>query len=349
MGSPPPAHSFASDNAAGVLPEVMEALAAANDGSALAYGEDRWTERAIDDIRGLFGRPVDVAFCWGGTGANVVALQAMLRPHQAVICPTGAHINVDECGAPERFCGAKLIDVPTPDGKLRPEQIEAQLHGLGDQHHVQPRVVSITQSTELGTLYQPEEVAAICEVAHRNGLLVHLDGARLTNAAAALGGDIGSTTVDAGVDVVSLGGTKAGLMYGEAVVFCTPGLADDVAFIRKQSAQLPSKMRYVAAQFSALLADDRWHSAARHANAMAALLATRVDTVPGVEVSHRPEVNAVFARVPTASLAELQAWSFFWEWDHATTEVRWMTSWQTTAEDVDRFVTGVAEIVAAHL
>ena len=343
-----PEHSFASDNAAGVLPEVMDALVAANQGTALAYGADPWTDRAVADLRERFDHPVDVAFCWGGTGANVVALQALLRPFEAVICPEGAHINVDECGAPERFTGSKLIDLPCAAGKLRPEQVVEQLHGIGDEHHVQPRVVSITQSTEVGTLYQPAEIAAICEVAHAHGLLVHVDGARIANATAALGGDLRASTVDAGVDVLSFGGTKAGLMYGEAVVFLTPGLADQVAFIRKQSAQLPSKMRYVSAQFSALLAEDRWLAAAGHANAMASRLADAVAEVPGVELSHRPEVNAVFARVPKGALAELQDWSFFWEWDPAVTEVRWMTSWQTTPDDVDAFVAGLGEIVAEY-
>ena len=341
-----PLHSFASDNAAGVLPEVLDALVTANEGSAVAYGDDPWTERAIADLRARFDHPVEVAFCWGGTGANVVALQTMLRPHQAVICPEGAHINVDECGAPERFTGSKLIDLPVVDGKLRPEQITEQLHGLHDQHHVQPHVVSITQSTEVGSLYQPDEVAAICEVAHAHGLLVHVDGARIANATAALGGDLRASTVDAGVDVLSFGGTKAGLMYGEAVVFLAPELAERVAFVRKQSAQLPSKMRYVSAQFSALLAEDRWLAAAGHANAMATLLAERVADLPGVGLSRRPEVNAVFAMVPKAALAALQDWSFFWEWDATTTEVRWMTSWQTTEDDVEAFAAGVAEIVA---
>lgn len=343
-----PEHSFASDNTAGVLPEVMEALVAANVGSAVGYGADPWTDRAVADLRARFDHPVDVAFCWGGTGANVVALQAMLRPHEAVICPSGAHINVDECGAPERFTGSKLIDLECAGGKLQPGQIAEQLHGLGDEHHVQPKVVSITQSTEVGTLYQPDEVAAICEEAHAHGLLVHVDGARLANATAALGGDLRAFTVDAGVDVLSFGGTKAGLMYGEAVVFLTAGLADRVAFIRKQSAQLPSKMRYVSAQFSAMLADDRWVAAAGQANAMAMRLADRVAGIDGVALSHRPEVNAVFATVPPSALAELQDWSFFWEWDPTTTEVRWMTSWQTTKADVDTFAAGVAEIVAGH-
>lgn len=344
----PPAHSFASDNAAGILPEVLDALVAANDGDALAYGADRWTEAAVARFRDLFGAPVEVAFCWGGTGANVVALQTLLRPFEAVICPSGAHIAVDECGAPERFTGSKLIPVETPDGKLRPEQLAPLLHGLGNQHHVQPKVVSITQSTECGTLYQPAEIAAICEEAHAHGLYVHVDGARIANATAALGGDLRATTLDAGVDVLSFGGTKAGMAYGEAVVFLRPELGEHVAFLRKQAAQLPSKMRFVSAQFDALLAEDRWLRAAGHANAMAQRLADAVDGIEGVHRSRRPEVNSVFARVPRAALADLQAWSFFWEWDAEVTEVRWMTHWGTTPDDVDRFAAGVDALVAPH-
>ena len=346
----PPAHSFASDNAAGVLPEVLDALVAANDGDALAYGADRWTEAAIARFRDLFGASVEVAFCWGGTGANVVALQSLLRPFEAVICPSGAHIAVDECGAPERFTGSKLIPVETPDGKLRPEQLAPLLHGLGDQHHVQPKVVSITQSTESGTLYQPAEVAAIADEAHRHGLYVHVDGARIANATAALGGDVRATTIDAGVDVISFGGTKAGMAYGEAVVFLRPELGEHVAFLRKQAAQLPSKMRFASAQFDALLTDGLWLRAAGHANAMAQRLADVVSGIDGVELSHRPEVNAVFARIPAAALAELQDWSFFWEWapQGDRSEVRWMTHWGTTEADVDRFAAGIEALLAPH-
>jgi len=344
----PPDASFASDNASGAHPDVLAALVAANRGHAPAYGADAWTARATDAIRDLFGVPAEVAFAWGGTGANVVGLQCLLAPWQAVICPDTAHIHVDECGAPERFTGAKLIDVPTPDGKLRPDQITDHLHLLGDMHHVQPRVVAITQSTEQGSLYQPDEVAALAEVAHAHGLVVHMDGARLANAAAALGGDVRSFTADAGVDVVTFGGTKNGMVFGEAVVFLTPELGADVDFVRKQAGQLPSKMRFVAAQFEALLADDLWLVNARHANAMAQLLVDRVGDVRGIAVSRRPEVNAVFATVPRQSLARLQAWSHFYVWDEATTEVRWMTSFDTTVEDVECFAAGLASLVEEH-
>ena len=290
-----------------------------------------------------------MAFCWGGTGANVVGLQCLLRPWEGVICPDTAHINVDECGAPERFTGAKLLALPTPDGKLRPEQIAPLLHVVGDEHHVQPRVVSITQSTESGTLYRPDEIAALAEVAHAHDLYLHLDGARLANAAAALG-DVRSFTTEAGVDVLTFGATKAGAMYGEAVVFLRPGLGEQVRFVRKQAAQLPSKMRFVAAQFEALLTDDLWVRSADRANGLALLLAHRLAGRPGVEVVRAPEVNSVFLRLPSAAaVAELQSWSFVWDWDVAAHEVRAMTSFATTPDDVERFAAGVAAIAARHL
>jgi threonine aldolase len=349
MHSPPPERSFASDNAAGVHPDVMAAIQAANVGHALAYGSDAWTARTTDRFRELFGRDVDVFLTFGGTGANIVGLQCLLAPWHAVICPESSHINVDECGGPERFTGSKLVAVPTSDGKLRPEQVTDQLHGLGDEHHVQPHVVSITQSTESGTLYSVDEIAALADVAHANGLFVHLDGARIGNATAALGGDVRSFTVDAGVDVLTFGGTKAGMMYGEAVVFLTPGLAGGAKFVRKQAAQLPSKMRFVAAQFEALLHDDLWLRNGRHANDMALRLAGRVEAIDGVKLSRQPEVNSVFASLPRPAIDVLQAWSFFWDWDVAADEVRWMTSYDTTVEDLDRFAAGVREAVAATM
>jgi threonine aldolase len=346
-----PTSSFASDNAAGVLPEVMDAIAAANVGPALAYGADPWTARASALVGDALGEPgAEVAFCWGGTGANVVGLQCLLRPWEAVICPDTAHIHVDECGAPERFTGSKLLAVATPDGKLRPEQIEGFLHVTGDEHHAQPRVVSITQSTESGTLYRPDEITALAEAAHAHDLFLHLDGARLANATAALGGDVRSFTTEAGVDVLTFGATKAGAMYGEAVVFLRPGLGEQVRFVRKQAAQLPSKMRFVAAQFEALLTDDLWVRAAERANDLALLLSHRLSGRPGVEVVRAPEVNSVFLRLPSAAaVAELQAWSFVWDWDVAHHEVRAMTSFATTADDVEAFAAGVATIAARHV
>jgi threonine aldolase len=349
-------HLFASDNTSGVHPEVMAALAAANSGGAIAYGSDPWTERATATVTDVLDA-VEVLFVWGGTGGNVVGLQSMLAPQHAVLCPASAHINVDECGAPERFTGAKLVALPTPDGKLHPSQIEPQLHGLGDQHHVQPRVVSITQSTELGTLYTPAEVAALADVAHKNGLLLHMDGARLANATAALGGpegiaDVREITTAAGVDVLTFGGTKNGAMYGEAVVWFDESLARDARFLRKQAGQLPSKTRFVAAQFEAMLSDGLWLRTAGHANAMATRLAGAVRDIAGVTLSHEPVVNAIFARVPAAKVEALQAVSAFYVWDAAdpgdgTCEVRWMCSWDTTEEDVDSFADGIHTVLSS--
>jgi threonine aldolase len=339
--------SFASDNASGVHPAVMDALVAANVDHALAYGDDAWTERATRRFREILGAPVEVCFVWGGTGANVVSLQSLLRPWSAVVCTANAHIAVDECGAPERFTGSKLLTFPSADGKLTPADVEAAQVGRGDEHHAQATVVSVTQSTECGTLYTVAELAAICETAHGFGMKVHLDGARLGNAVAALGCDVRALTIDAGVDVVSFGGTKNGMMYGEAVVFCDPALGADAKFIRKQAAQLPSKMRFVAAEFEALLNEDLWIRNAAHANAMARELAAATRDIPGVELAREPVVNSVFVRLPREAIPRLQAESFFWMWDETVDEVRWMTSFDTTVADIDEFAATVRRVLAA--
>lgn len=338
-------HLFASDNCSGVHPDLLAAVVAANDGHALAYGDDPWTAHATQAVRDLLGA-AEVAFVWGGTGGNVVGLQTLLGPQHAVVCPASAHIAVDECGAPERFTGCKIIDLTTDDGRLRPEQVLAQLGGLGDQHHVQPRVVSITQATELGTVYSPAEVAALAEAAHRHGLLLHMDGARLANAVAALGCDVRAVTSDAGVDVLTFGLTKNGGMYGEAVAWFDRAAAAGARFVRKQAGQLPSKQRFVAAQFAAALDDGLWLRTAAHANAMAALLADAVRDVPGVELVREPEVNAVFARLPASAIAPLQALAPFFVWEPAEGLVRWMCSWDTTPDDVAAFAADVRRVVA---
>ena len=342
---PPPACAFASDNAAGAHPLVLDALVRANAGHALAYGEDAWTARAVDRFRDLFGGHAQAMFVWNGTGANVMALACMIRPADSVVCSQWAHIAVDETGAPERILGAKLQTLPTTDGKIVPAQLDALRYLIGDQHHAQPGVLSITQSTELGTLYSPAEITALCETAHSMGMLVHLDGARIANATAALGGTVDalrSFTVDAGVDVVSFGGTKAGLAFGEAVVFLNSSLAARAAFIRKQVTQLPSKMRFIAAQFEALLADDLWIRLAAHANGLATRLHAATDGLPGLTYDAPPQVNSVFPTLPAALIGPLQEWCFFWDWDTSRNQVRWMTAWDTTVDDVDRFAAGVA-------
>jgi threonine aldolase len=346
---PPPDRSFASDNAAGAHPAVLEAVARANHGHALAYGDDRWTRECEDAFRELFG-DVSTLLTFNGTGANVLALATMLGPVDAVVCTVGAHVAYDEAGAPERILGAKLIDLPNTDGKLRPVQLEELAHLRGSPHHAQPAVVSITQSTELGTVYTPDEVGAICDTAHGLGMAVHIDGARIANAAAALGGDVAalrSFTVDAGVDVLTFGGTKNGLLGGEAVVFLRPEFAPRAPYLRKQVTQLASKMRFVAAQFLALLSGGLWLELAGHANTMATRLHAETAPIPGVGLDASPQVNSLFPVLASEISEPLQNWSFFWPWEPNRQQYRWMTAWDTTEEDVTRFAAGVAAAAGA--
>ncbi len=351
-GPPSPApRGFASDNHAGVHPEVLEALAAANHGHAASYGADAWTARAEELFREHFGAEVRGFCVFNGSGANVAAVDALTRPFEAVICTDVAHMHVDECGAPERLTGTKLLTVASEHGKLGPDDVRRWEARRGDEHQAQPRVVSITQATELGTVYTLDETRAIAEAAHELGMLVHVDGARLANAAAALEAPLAALTTEAGVDAVSFGGTKNGLALGEAVVFCRPELAEDFAFTRKQLLQLASKMRFVSAQFEALLGGELWLRSARHANAMAARLASAVGATDGVEITHPVEANAVFARLPRPAidrlLVELPGEHPFYVWDEEADEVRWMCAWDTTPEDVDEFAAAVAAAVAA--
>ncbi len=349
MTMPPRSHrAFASDNWAGVHPDVLAAIVRANEGHSPSYGADATTQDALELFRGHFGTEAEVYFTFNGTGANVVGLQSLLRPYEAVICASGAHISVDECGAPERFLGSKLLTVDTPDGKLTPELAATAAGGAGDEHHVQPRVVSITQSTEVGTCYTVDEIAALARWARAREMLLHLDGARLANAAAFLGVGLGAFGAAAGVDVLSFGGTKNGALGAEAVVTFRPDAATGLRFIRKQSMQLASKMRFVAAQFVALLSDDLWLRNAEHANAMARRLADGAAAVPGVVLTHPVQANGVFARLPRSVIEELQAQFPFYVWDEATDVVRWMTSFDTTPADVDGFVSRIADVVAAH-
>ncbi len=337
--------TFASDNWSGVHPEVMAAVVAANGEHVPAYGEDPITRGIHALFRDHFGAGAEIVLAFNGTGANVVGLQSLLRPFEAVICAESAHINVDECGAPERFLGSKLVAVATPDGKLTPELVEAAAVGVGDEHHVQPRVVSITQSTEVGTCYRIEEVTALAEWAHAHGMWLHLDGARLSNACAWLGVGLGAFGSAAGVDVLSFGGTKNGAMGAEAVVSFLPAEAAGLRFIRKQSMQLASKMRFIAAQFDALLRDDLWLRNATHANAMAQRLAEGVSDLAGVTLAYPTEANGVFAVLPPAVTEALQAEYPFYVWDEVSGVVRWMASFDTTEQDVDAFVELVSEVM----
>jgi threonine aldolase len=349
---PAPARAFASDNAAGAHPAVLEAVLAANDGSALAYGDDEHTRECAARFRDLFGAEVTTRLTFNGTGANVVALATLLGslpgPNHSVVCTDWAHIAVDETGAPERALATKLVDLPAPGAKLVPEQLAELAHVQGVQHHAQPGVVSITQATELGTLYTAEEIAALCDQAHALGMLVHLDGARIANATAALGGSrsaLRAMTIDAGVDAVSFGGTKNGLLGAEAVIFLSPAASVGSKYVRKQVTQLPSKMRFLAAQFNAILHDDLWIDLAAHANAMAAELHRLTHGIGGVDMDTAPAVNSLFPRLPAAAIEPLREWCFFWDWDVSRHQVRWMTAWDTTADDVATFARGVATVI----
>ena len=341
-----PERHFASDNNAGAHPEILAALAAANAGHVKGYGDDPYTRRAEAAFQDLLGPQARVLFAFNGTGANVVALSAALRPHQAVICAENAHLDVDECGAYERFAGGKLLAVPVVDGKLTPADVRSCLHGSGDPHHVQPGALSISQSSEVGTVYSLDELRALGAVAREHGLLFHLDGARVANAAVALGADLRAMLVETGVDVLTFGGTKNGLLFGEAIVFVRdhPALAV-LPYARKQGMQLASKMRFVAAQFEALLRDDLWRRSAAHANAMARLLAERVRAIDGVRIAYPVQANGVFAQLPRAAIEPLQRERNFYVWNAERSVVRWMCAFDTTEEDVHDFADAVARIV----
>lgn len=330
--------SFASDNNAGIHPEVLMALSYANISHTHAYGDDPFTEHAMDLFKQQFGPQAETFWVLTGTGANVLGLKTLLNSYHAVICSQQAHLNVDECGAPEHSIGCKLLPHATPDGKITPAQIKASLKGRLDQHRVQPRVVSLTQPTELGTVYSLAELRAICDLAHAEGLYVQMDGARLSNAAVALDCDLRALTTDVGVDVLSLGGTKNGLMFGEAVVFLKSGLAHDFPYIRKQGLQLASKMRFLAAQFEAFFSDDLWRRNALHANQMAQLLAQEVRHLPQITITQTVQTNAIFATLPAAVIPQLQREFYFYVWDEDKNEVRWMTSFDTTETDIQLFV-----------
>ena len=337
--------SFASDNNAGVHPAVMDAIVSCNRGHTIGYGDDPFTDAAIKKFQDCFDSGIDVYFVYGGTAANVLSLEAILHSHEAVFCAATAHIYVDECGAPEKFTGSKLIPLPSEDGKISIEQIGPYLHSRGFPHHVQPRVISITQPTEYGTLYTVEEIQTITYFAHQNDMLVHMDGARISNAAAALAMDFKTFTMDAGIDVLSFGGTKNGLMFGEAVIFFDPQLSANFKYIRKQGMQLHSKMRYIAAQFDAFLSDDLWHKNAVQANQMARYLEAQLKVFPEIKLTQPVQTNAIFARVPEALIKPLQIQYFFYIWQEEKNEVRWMTSFDTTKEDIDQFIQAIRSIL----
>ena len=335
--------SLASDNYAGIHPAVLAAIGAANVDHAPAYGGDAITEQAVEVFRRELGDQVEVFMTFNGTGANVVGLQSLMRTWEAVICASGAHINVDEGGAPEKLLGSKIVDLQTSDGKLTPELINSVEWRKGDVHQSQPKVVLITQSTEYGTCYSPAEIRAIADTAHGRGLALYLDGARIANAAASFDVSLRAMTTDAGVDVMSFGGTKNGAMSAEAVVVLNPALniSTELGFIRKQYMQLSSKMRFTSAQFIALLTDELWRTNAAHSNSMAQRLAAGVKDLPGLVITQPTQANAVFARLPPATIPRLQAHTPFYVWSEMNNEVRWVCSWDTTAADIDEFIDAV--------
>lgn len=341
-----PARSFASDNNAGVHPEVLQAIAAANQGHAVGYGDDSCTEAAIRKFKRHFGADIEVFIVFNGTAANCLSLKALTSTYHAVICAEAAHIYTDECGAPEKFTGCKLIPLPTREGKLTVEAVRQAYHGIGDQHHVQPRVISITQATEVGTVYKPSEIKALARFAHEHDMFLHVDGARIANAAVSLGQSLRQASRDLGVDVLSFGGTKNGALGAEAVVFFDKALARDFLYLRKQGMQLASKMRFISTQFDALLTGDLWRKSAEHANRMARLLQKNLSPIPDVKVVYKVEANGVFVKIPRKAIARLQKRYFFYVWNEEQSVVRWMCSFDTTEHDIKQFARFVAETLA---
>ena len=336
--------SFASDNYSGIHPEVFEAIQLANSHHQISYGDDTFTSDAVQLFEKQFGN-VSVLFSFNGTGANVICLKCCTLPFQAVICSDLAHIHVDECGAPTQSIGCSLLPIPTTDGKLTPELIKPLLSRLGNVHHTQPKVISISQSTEVGTIYSIDELKTLCRFAHDNDMYVHLDGARISNAVAALGVTLKEATVDCGVDIMSFGGTKNGLMMGEAVLVFNDKLKANAPYFQKQSAQLFSKNRFIATQFKALLSNDLWLRMATHANKMAQLLSAEIQQLPGVAITRKVQANAVFAIIPQKAIEPLQAKYPFYIWDEETLELRWMCSFDTTEEDIENFVSTLRDLL----
>jgi len=328
---------FASDNNAGVHPEVMKELAEVNKGHVIGYGADVYTERARNLFREHFGSETETFFVFTGTGANVLGLSGILRSWNSVITAFTAHIEQDECGAPEKFSGCKVLSVDTPDGKIRTEMMRKHMHGFDFEHHSQPGAISITQTTEMGTVYTVDEIRELAGYAHANNMLLHMDGARIANAAVHLGLPFRAFTTDAGVDVLSFGGTKNGMMYGEAVCFLRPGLSDDFKYIRKQGMQLASKMRFISSQYIAYFRDELWKKNASHSNHMARLLGSRIKEIKGVRITQKIESNGVFVIMPKEVAEKISSTFFFYPWDETKSEYRLMTSWDTTDRDIEEF------------
>ncbi|MGI6074507.1 MAG: threonine aldolase family protein [Fermentimonas sp.] len=339
--------SFGSDNNSGVHPRIMKALEEANVDHAIAYGDDKWTDEAAQLIANMLGdTSIKPLFVFNGTGANVVALQACCSSFNSIICPSTAHISVDECGAPGKFTGAQLKEVPTPDGKLTPELVKPLLHGFGFEHHSQPKVIAISQTTELGTVYTPKEIKALADLAHQHDMYLFMDGTRIANACATLGVTLKEMTVDCGVDIFTLGGTKNGLMFGEAVVPLHPELGKNIKYHRKQATQLYSKMRYIAAQFLPYLSENIWLENAKKSNNAARKLYENMKSIKGIEITQSVDSNALFFILPKDITDKLRERYFFYDWDEERNEMRLVCSWNTSDDDIDAFITYLRELTA---
>lgn len=329
---------FASDNNAGVHPEILKEISEVNIGHVVGYGGDRYTEIAKELFQEKLGPDTDVYFVFTGTAANVLGITGVTKSWNSVITASTAHLEMDECGAPEKFSGCKVLTTDTPDGKLTADLVKRHIHGFGFEHHAQPKVISITQSTEMGTLYTAEEIKILADYAHKNSMLLHMDGARISNASVALDLPFRTFTTDAGVDILSFGGTKNGMMFGEAVCFLKPGLSNEFKYLRKQGMQLASKMRFISAQYIAFFRNDLWKKCASHSNAMAQLLYQKVKDIQSINITQKVQANGVFVILPVGVVEKVREQYFFYPWDEERSEYRWMTSWDTTEEDIDGFV-----------
>lgn len=329
---------FASDNNAGVHPEILKEIEIANTGHEVGYGSDPYTEKAKELFKEHLGKEAETYFVFTGTAANVLGLCGVTRPWNSVITAFTAHIEQDECGAPEKFTGCKVLTVDTPDGKIKVEMLAKHMHGFDFEHHSQPKVISITQATEMGTVYSPYEIKLLADYAHERGMLIHMDGARIANAAVSLDLPLRAFTTGSGVDILSFGGTKNGMMYGEAVCFLKPGISNDFKYIRKQGMQLASKMRFISAQYIAYFRDDLWMRCASHSNSMAKLLETKIRRLDHIRITQPVESNGVFAIIPKHVAEEVSKSYFFYPWNEMISEYRLMTSWDTTEEDIEHFV-----------
>jgi threonine aldolase len=336
---------FASDNNSGIHPEILKAIEKANQGHTVAYGNDPYTERAIEKLKEIFGQDADIYFVFIGTAANVLGLDALTKPYHSVLCAQTSHIHEDECGAPERWTGCKVIALPVSNGKLTVADIEKEMYDIGFEHHSQPRVISVTQTTEVGTVYTPDELRTLADFSHANNMLLHMDGARISNAAAFLETGFAEITREVGMDVLSFGGTKNGMMYGEAVVFFNKDYSLDFKYLRKQGMQLASKMRFISVQFERFLEDDLWLKLATHSNRMAKLLERKVRDIPEVKISQEVQSNMIFASIPREITTALQEEYFFYVRNEKNNEVRWMCSYDTTEEDINGFVTKLRELL----